>query len=115
MATTTKLTKKALQKLGERLVESGAITPEQLRQALDRQQQTGEFLGESIAALGLVTGPEVGRVLEEATGFPFVDLGEQTIDLMVARSITEMFARSRRVLPFKEEDGVVHVAMADPL
>jgi len=34
-------------RLGEKLVEKGLITPEQLRIALEIQKSTGELLGES--------------------------------------------------------------------
>ncbi len=109
------LSKKVIQKLGERLVAEGIITSDQLKSSLDRQKQTGEFLGESVVALGFATSGQVGRYLESATGFPFVDLGEQTVDMSLARMVPEGLARSRKVIPFKEADGSIYVAMADPL
>lgn len=102
-------------RLGERLTTDGIISPDQLHAALERQKQTGEFLGECVVAMGYALGSKVGTYLEEATGYPFVDLAEHTIDSAVARKVPEITARTRRVLPFKEEEGVVYVAMADPL
>ena len=39
-------------RLGERLIENGAITEEQLREALAYQQENGGLLGEALVALG---------------------------------------------------------------
>jgi len=110
-----KLKHRVLQRLGERLVEQGTISADQLGQALDRHKQTGEFLGESIVALGFASSGQIGQSLEEATGFPFVDLADHTVDLNIARAVPEAVARNRRILPFKEEAGAVHAAMVDPL
>jgi hypothetical protein len=42
-------------RLGERLVEMGCITPEQLDQALDLQRSKGGRVGELLAELGLIS------------------------------------------------------------
>ena len=42
-------------RLGERLVEMGCITPEQLDQALDLQRSKGGRIGELLAELGLIS------------------------------------------------------------
>lgn len=102
-------------RLGDNLVQDGVITSEQLRQALSRQQLTGEFIGESLVSLGYVTPVQLGPYLEEITGYPFFDLGQEKIDLELARLIPEQFSRSKLVIPFREVNGKLHVAMADPL
>jgi len=102
-------------RLGDRLVASGLITQDQLRIALERQKQTGEFLGEIVVSLGFAPASAVGKELEDATGFPYVDLGDQPVDLTVARQVQESIARTRKALPFKEDNGAVYIAMADPL
>lgn len=110
-----KLKNQVMQRLGERLVADGMITPDQLTQALDRQKQTGEFIGECIIALGFTSSAKIGQALEDATGFPFIDLAELTVDLTIARAVPEAVARSRRILPFMEQEGAVYAAMVDPL
>src|SRR5947208_463452 len=63
-------------RLGEQLIADGLIDEQQLRQGLERQRQTGAFLGETLASLGFVAGTALGRYLEAATGFPYVDLAD---------------------------------------
>ena len=67
-------------RLGEQLVEDAIITPIQLEEALDSQNQTGAMLGETLVVLGHVPADVIGRYLEKATGFPFVDLTTCEID-----------------------------------
>jgi len=102
-------------RLGEQLIADGLIDEQQLRQALERQRQTGAFLGETLSSLGFVSGPALGRYLEAATGFPFLDLADYPIDFEVARLLPEHLARRRLILPVAERGDEVLVAMADPL
>jgi type IV pilus assembly protein PilB len=114
-AETTKSLRRMLRRLGERLLADGVIDEEQLRQGLERQRQTGQFLGETLFALGYVSSNQIGAYLEEVTGFPFVDLAESSVDLDVARRLPEEYARRRHVLPFREREREIDVAMIDPL
>ncbi|MFN3728131.1 MAG: GspE/PulE family protein [Fimbriimonadaceae bacterium] len=107
--------KKQATRLGEVLVEEGVISEAQLKRALEHQKQTGQFLGETLVNLNMVSSEVLGRYLERATGYPFVDLAEVKVDLDVARLVPEQFARAHRVLPFKLENGQFHVGMVDPL
>lgn len=110
-----RLGKGLLKRLGDRLLEDGVLTEEQLKLGLARQGSTGEFLGEAIVSLGFVTPSQIGPYMEEVTGFPFFDLSEQRIDDEIAQIIPESVCVSRRVIPFRVVKGRVHVAMADPL
>jgi type IV pilus assembly protein PilB len=102
-------------RLGEQLIADGLINEQQLREALERQRQTGAFLGETLVSLGLVTPSSLGRYLESATGFPFVELSNYPVNLELARAIPEHVARRKSLLPFAERLDGVCVAMTDPL
>ena len=113
-------TPKALQhkfsrRVGEVLLGEGLIDEMQLRLALERQRESGGFLVENLVALGYAKPESVGKYLDQATGFPFVDLSQVTIDLELARVLPEALARRKLALPFAEKDGEVLVALADPL
>jgi type IV pilus assembly protein PilB len=101
--------------LGERLLEDGLIDEDQLNEGLERQRQTGQFLGETLFGLGFITSSQIGSYLESSTGFPFVDLAETAMDLDTARMIPEKYARRRHVLPFRSHGKQIDVAMIDPL
>ncbi|MBA3726303.1 MAG: Flp pilus assembly complex ATPase component TadA, partial [Armatimonadetes bacterium] len=101
--------------LGAALLADGLIEEVQLNQALERQEQTGQFLGETLVELGYVQPRILGEYLEARMGFPFVELTGHDIDFSVARAVTERIARRKMILPFAIEDNFVCVAMADPL
>src|SRR5262249_24961679 len=61
-------------------------------------------------------GPaELGRRLEETTGFSYVDLSEFPIEFAVARRIPERIARRKAALPIADNGDEILVAMCDPL
>src|ERR1700739_2980362 len=99
---TRKQQRLSLGRLGERLVNDGLLTEDQLRQALERQQQIGGSLGGIMVAMGFVTSQEIKPYLEEGTGFPFVDIVEEEIDRELASQIPKATAVARMALPFRE-------------
>lgn len=54
--------------LGRLLVDQGLLTADELEQALARQQETGQRLGETIVACGFVSGPELASALAAQYG-----------------------------------------------
>lgn len=52
-------------RLGEIFVERGFVTPEQLDQALERQRETGERVGEALVAQGTISKFELAGALAE--------------------------------------------------
>ena len=53
----------AVRHLGVLLLQNGLITPTQLLDALRRQRETGERLGEILVTLGLIRRPQLAHVL----------------------------------------------------
>jgi len=101
-------------RLGDRLLAACVIDEEQLRIALERQRQTGAFIGESLVSLGFVQPQQIGPYIEQVTGYPFVDLSEAKLEDEICRALPESLARRKMALPFLEKDGKVLVAMSDP-
>lgn len=54
--------------LGQLLVEQGMLTPSELERALAEQQRSGRRLGETIVALGFVSGPQLASALAAQYG-----------------------------------------------
>ena len=52
-------------RLGDIFVERGFVTPEQLEQALERQRETGERVGEALVAQGSISKFELAGALAE--------------------------------------------------
>lgn len=97
------------------MLTDGLISDDQLRQALERQRQSGGFLGEILATFGFVEAGKIKPYLEEITGFPFVEITEEEIDMDVVSLFPEAIVTARKALPYQQRDGKILVAMVDPL
>ena len=102
--------------LGALLLRDGAITPEQLEEALVEKRVTPEKrLGEILVERGYATRTQVTRVLAEQHELEFVELDFPSIEVEAAMLLPENLARRYLALPIHFlEDGSVMVAVADP-
>ncbi len=109
----------ARRKLGDTLVGWGVITPQQLEAALEAQARDGRTvrrrLGRVLVDGGLVTDGAVAAALADMHGLQVVDLELQIIDPGVARRIPHSIAVQHVVLPLTVREGVLRVAVADPV
>lgn len=100
--------------LGQMLVEKGLITPQQLREALQAQQDSDMRIGEILVDLGYLDRRALYETLAEQLGVPFVDLHEVDIDPAVATLIPRDMAEKYECIPIGRGDGTIRVAMAEP-
>jgi type IV pilus assembly protein PilB len=101
--------------LGALLLRDGALTVEQLEQALAEKRTSSRRLGEILVDLGFVTPTQVSRVLAEQHELPFVDLVREHVDIAAAGLLSEELARRYGAVPVRFlSDGSVLVAVADP-
>lgn len=101
-------------RLGDQLVGSGLISVDQLHEALSVQQKNGGFLGDILVSRQIVVASQLAPYLEELSGFPFIDVLDIDPDPAVATLLPESFVNQHLVLPVREINGVVTVAMAEP-
>jgi len=94
---------------GEQLVEKGIVTREQLWEALRLQSRTGEYLGDILIKLGLVTEDSIGII----PGVQQIRL--DSIDPVLLKMIPEQLIRRHMVIPIKKEENCLTVAMANPM
>jgi len=66
--------------LGQRLIDEGLITSQQLDIALREQKRTGELLGTILKNLGFITEENLSRVLSSELDIPHVSLSNYAID-----------------------------------
>src|SRR3989441_2080584 len=106
----------ARKKLGEYLLEAGLITDQQLKEALRRQRQTKEPLGQILTRQGMVSEADICRVLHQQLGLPIVDLESIAIDEQVIGLMREDLAKKHTAIPIELENrNTLRVALADPL
>jgi response regulator RpfG family c-di-GMP phosphodiesterase/CheY-like chemotaxis protein len=106
-------------KLGERLIDSGLVTAEAVRQALHHQKITGHKLGDCLVEIGAVHESALLRFLavEFKTRFVSTDkLAQVKIASEVLDRIPVRMAEAQHILPIAldEEQRVLSVVMAEP-
>ena len=101
--------------LGEMMLSAGAITAEQLREAMAMHRSSSVKIGEALLKLGAVDETTLARFLAKQQGMPFVDLDKGKIaDAVIAR-VSKEIALQQEVLPVMEKDRKLIVAVDDPL
>nr|CAA6828850.1 MAG: General secretion pathway protein E [uncultured Thiotrichaceae bacterium] len=102
-------------RFGERLVKLGKIKPSDLERALRAQSEINQPIGSVLVRLGVLTEQEVAVVLSRHIHSPLAmtkDLPEVAVEGL---GISVNYMRSAEILPMREEDGVLHVVMSDPV
>jgi type IV pilus assembly protein PilB len=102
-------------RLGDILLERGLISQEGLASALEEQRRTGDRLGECLVRLGFVTDDQVADALSEHLRLERVDFSRRYLAPEVVELVPSSVITSKYVLPLEIEDGILFVAMADPL
>jgi hypothetical protein len=110
----------ARKRIGETLLERGAITPDQLEAALVAQRQgLQQRVGAILVSQGAITEPMLVQALSAALVIPVVDLSAVTPDWAAVHLVRARFCEQHELFPFALENvgGRRHlvVAMADPL
>jgi len=100
-------------RLGERIINAGVISEEQLELALKEQKRTGEFLGELLQHLGFATEEAISSVLADQAGVSQIDLANYLIDTEVLNLVPEDFARKHKLIPLSLEGNRLTIAMAN--
>ncbi|MDA8226972.1 MAG: ATPase, T2SS/T4P/T4SS family [Desulfitobacterium hafniense] len=101
-------------RLGEILIAGGAITEEQLDEALKMQKALGLRLGEVLIRQGLVQEEDILRTIQSQMGLPSVDLNRLVVADQLLGMIPEAVARKYTVLPVDVNNGQLLVATGDP-
>jgi type IV pilus assembly protein PilB len=103
-------------KLGELLIESGLLTVEKLKEALEVQKRTGKRLGEALIDMKIISEEEMAFALAMQLKIPFIDLSEdQAINNEVIETIPEEVCMKFICIPVAVKNNILDVAMADPL
>jgi len=101
-------------KLGELLVKSGAITPDQLEAALAEQRRWKQTLGEVVVRMRFVTEEQMRRALCQQLHINYFDLDSIVLDHSLKSLINPRFAMKRLVVPIARVGQTLVVAMDDP-
>lgn len=103
-----------MKQLGSILLETGALTEDQLMDAIDEQQQRGQSLGRTLVEMGLVTEAQLVRALASQVGMEFVELADYPVERAAVALVPEALCRRHSALPIGISDGSLRVAMSNP-
>jgi general secretion pathway protein E/type IV pilus assembly protein PilB len=103
------------QRLGERLVEAGIVSDDQLRIALTEQHRDGEPLGRILIRLGFVTEAVMREQLGEALGQESIDLAHAVPDREALARIPKEQAKRFGIVPisWRPDEQALYIAMSD--
>lgn len=101
-------------RLGDILIASGALTQAQLDEAL-KNKKPGERIGETLINQGYITQQDVINSLQQQLGIDYIDLTKTSIDPSMSKYIPKQLAKETSIVPVRESNGNLFLAMADPL
>jgi len=101
-------------RLGEILVTTGALTPQQLAHALAEQVSLQLPLGQTLIKLRYTTDEVMRQALSTQLGIPYIDLRNVIIDRTLGPLIDPAYARRHALFPVARVGRTLTVAMDDP-
>ncbi len=101
-------------RIGELLVESGIMTPQDFEKILAAQKNSNKRIGELVVEKGICTEYDIAAALSSQLGMPCIDLKTVEIEPAGVEIISERLAQKHQIVPIKVRGRDLHVAMADP-
>ncbi len=102
-------------RLGEILIDNGALTEDKLNAALEAQKKTGERFGEVLLSEGFITKQQLVAALAEELGIEFIDLSAINLNPGLAKYLPKAVAQQYNMVPVRLDSNMLYVAMEDPL
>jgi type II secretion system protein E len=100
--------------LAEVLVGAGVITRDQLEGVASSRSNGMEGLDETLVRLGLAREEDIFSAIARHLGLEYVPDIDREIDPALLAQLPSEFAMRHQVLPLREEDHTLVVAIADP-
>ncbi|MEW5800853.1 MAG: ATPase, T2SS/T4P/T4SS family, partial [bacterium] len=101
--------------LGNILLDQNLISEESLSEALNIQKSKGGKLGKILVHLGYLNETELLRAMSLKFGIPFEERIDFQLDKELIQKVPFHFCRQYKLIPFAQENGLIKVAVSDPL
>lgn len=105
-------------RLGDVLINDGALTQEQLSKALELQKTQNKRLGVLLVDEGFAAEDVIARALSRQLGLDLIDLSNCNISEEIQQLLPVNIMKKYTVLPFEyspESPNILRVAMSDPM
>ena len=100
--------------LGEKLLEDGLLTQEQLKSLLEEERRGRESLPQLVIKRGLASEEIVANFIADQAGVPYVRLSDYMIDPEIIKTIPEDLARRHKIFPLFLMGNTLTIATSDP-
>ena len=104
---------KKTMRIGERLLQLGLISKDQLEIALREQAKSKKLLGAIMIQMNFITESAIGEVLAESSGSERFDVKSTILDTSLIASVPRDVCIRNKVIPIEQSDGMIKVAMVD--
>jgi general secretion pathway protein E/type IV pilus assembly protein PilB len=103
-------------RIGDRLLERGLITEDQLKVALHEKKSSTKLIGEILVDLGFITSTALSEFLSESTGLQQFDPKKTMLDPEALELIPKKEAQKYQILPVSVDKAANRavIAMVDP-
>ena len=101
-------------RIGEILREGGFVTEAQLNAAVEAASSSGKKVGQVLIEQGAITPEALATALSFQFGVPVADLRQVKIDPEAVRLVPEHLARQNNLMPLALDGDTLRVAMEDP-
>ena len=100
-------------RIGERLLQLGLISNDQLEIALREQAKSKKLLGAIMIQMNFITESAIGEVLAESSGSERFDAKSTILDTALIASVPRDVCLRNKVIPIEQSNGMIKVAMVD--
>ncbi len=100
-------------RIGDRLLEMGLISKDQLQVALQEKKRSPKMMGEIFVDLGFITEQALSAVLAESSGYERFEPKGAMIDPELLKVLPKEAATRYNVFPVSLQDRVLRLAMGD--
>lgn len=102
------------EQLKKKVLGATSVSEKELSKARKISKKEQKSLQEVLVEKSYVSEVELGQIIAEMLKVPFVNLREKKISEEILNVLPEEVARNQKVIPFKQDQEGLHVAMADP-
>jgi twitching motility protein PilT len=103
------------EQLAEILQAEGIVDVHMLERAQAIHQAQGRWLGSVLVELGAISPEDMAQAISKSLGLRLLDLAKAAANLDAIRALPESMARRFAVVPVSQVDTTLHLAMVNPL
>ncbi|MCX7015846.1 MAG: ATPase, T2SS/T4P/T4SS family [Candidatus Sumerlaeota bacterium] len=102
-------------KIGELLVEMGVVSLDDMDAAVAESKKSGERLGEILLKMNLVDEETLMQAIGRQLSVPYVRISTMKIDPAVIERVPAKLATHYELMPIRQVNGTLQIAVNDPL